>query len=162
MSSGTMAGSNCCRFAPPSRCADSCAASILPFRAKRIACEPGRFLRLAGVFRGWTQCGLLCSGDREVAGPARADSGLYEVYKRVSLQRGTHAALQAASTLQHGRMVELTATLALAAARLSQALKLPMADSIILASARAENAVIWTQDSDFQRLPGVKFRAKKT
>ncbi len=87
---------------------------------------------------------------------------LYEVYKRVSLQRGTHAALQAASTLQHGRMVELTATLALAAARLSQALKLPMADSIILASARAENAVIWTQDSDFQRLPGVKFRAKKT
>ena len=87
---------------------------------------------------------------------------LYEVYKRVSLQRGTHAALQAASTLQHGRTVELTATLALAAARLSQALKLPMADSIILASARAENAVIWTQDSDFQRIPGVKFRAKKT
>ncbi len=86
----------------------------------------------------------------------------YEVYKRVSLQRGTHAALQAASTLQHGRTVELTATLALAAARLSQALKLPMADSIILASARAENAVIWTQDSDFQRIPGVKFRAKKT
>lgn len=87
---------------------------------------------------------------------------LYEVYKHVSIQRGTHAALQAASTLQHGRIVELTATLALVAARISRADKLPMADSIILASARAEKAVIWTQDSDFERLPEVKFRRKKS
>jgi predicted nuclease of predicted toxin-antitoxin system len=37
-----------------------------------------------------------------------------------------------------------------------------MADSIIIATARAENAVIWTQDVDFEHVPGVKFRAKKS
>jgi len=87
---------------------------------------------------------------------------LYEVYKRVSVQRGTHPALQAASVLQQGQIMNLTAELALAAARISAKEKLPMADSIILASARAENAVLWTQDSDFQQLPEVKFRAKKS
>jgi len=87
---------------------------------------------------------------------------LYEVYKRVYAQRGTQAALQAISILQHGRIVNLTAELALAAARISSTEKLPMADSVILASARAESAVIWTQDSDFERFPEVKFRATKS
>ena len=86
---------------------------------------------------------------------------LFEVYKRVSVQRGSHAALRAASTLHLGRLVDLTAPLALSAARISQSEKLPMADSIILASARALGAVIWTQDADFERLPNVKFRPKR-
>ena len=84
-----------------------------------------------------------------------------EVYKRVLQQRNERAALEAAAILRHGRIIDLTTALAIAAATLSHSQKLPMADSIILATARAENAVIWTQDADFQRITGVKFRARR-
>ena len=86
---------------------------------------------------------------------------MFEVYKRVYQQRDRHAALQAIATLRAGRIVDLTLRLAIAAAAISSSEKLPMADSIILAIARAENAVIWTQDADFEQIAGVKFRAKK-
>lgn len=84
-----------------------------------------------------------------------------EVYKRVCQQRDRIAALNAIATLRAGRIVDLNLSLAIAAAVISQSEKLPMADSIILATARAENAVIWTQDADFEGKTGVKFRAKK-
>jgi predicted nucleic acid-binding protein len=86
---------------------------------------------------------------------------VFEVYKRIRQQRARHAALEAVATLRAGQIVDLTLTLAIAAATLSHSEKLPMADSIILATARAENAVIWTQDADFERITGVKFRAKR-
>jgi predicted nucleic acid-binding protein len=86
---------------------------------------------------------------------------VFEVYKRVRQQRDRHAALDAVATLRAGRIVDLTVTLAIAAAAIGSSEKLPMADSIILATARAENAVIWTQDADFRRITGVKFRAKR-
>ena len=86
---------------------------------------------------------------------------VFEVYKRVLQQRQEPAALEAVSVLQHGKLIELTASLAIAAARISQDEKLPMADSIILATARARNAIIWTQDSDFQEMDRVKYRAAK-
>jgi len=76
-------------------------------------------------------------------------------------QRQERAALEAVSVLQHGQLIELTASLAIAAARISQDEKLPMADSIILATARARNAIIWTQDSDFQEMDRVKYRPAK-
>jgi toxin FitB len=86
---------------------------------------------------------------------------VFEVYQRVLQQRQERAALEAVSVLQHGQLIELTASLAIAAARISQHEKLPMADSIILATARARNATIWTQDSDFQEMDRVKYRAAK-
>ena len=86
---------------------------------------------------------------------------VFEVYKRVLQQRQERAALEAVSILQHGQLIELTASLAIAAARISQDEKLPMADSIILASARARNAIIWTQDNDFQKMDRVKYRTPK-
>jgi len=86
---------------------------------------------------------------------------VFEVYKRVYQQRNRHAALQAIATLRSGRIVDLTIRLAIAAAAISNSEKLPMADSIILATARGENAVLWTQDVDFEHIAGVKFRAKK-
>jgi len=86
---------------------------------------------------------------------------VFEVYKRVLQQRQERAALEAVSILQHGQLIELTASLAVAAARISQDEKLPMADSIILASARARNAIIWTQDNDFQKMDRVKYRTPK-
>ena len=86
---------------------------------------------------------------------------MFEVYKRVRQQRDRHAALEAIATVRTGRIVDLNLTLAIAAAGISHSEKLPMADSIILATARAEDAVIWTQDADFERITGVKFRGKK-
>ena len=86
---------------------------------------------------------------------------VFEIYKRVLQQRNERAALEAISVLQHGQLIELTASLAIAAARISHREKLPTADGIILATARAQNATIWTQDSDFKEMDRVKYRAAK-
>jgi predicted nucleic acid-binding protein len=86
---------------------------------------------------------------------------VFEVFKRVLQQRGENDALQAASLMQDGQVADITTPLALNAARLSHALKLPMADSLILATVRAFDAVLWTQDRDFEGIPNVKYRAAK-
>ncbi len=85
---------------------------------------------------------------------------VFEVFKCVLQQRDENAALQAAALMQQGRVVPLDTKLALAAAKLSVDLKLPLADSVMLACARAHNATFWTQDADFASIPGVKYRAK--
>lgn len=85
---------------------------------------------------------------------------VFEVFKRVLQQRDENAALQAAALMQQGQIVPLDAKLALAAAKLSVDLKLPLADSVILATAHAHHATLWTQDADFASVPGVKYRAK--
>ena len=82
---------------------------------------------------------------------------LLEVFKRVTEQRGEDAALQAAALIQQGKMVDLDASIALEAARVGMEHKLPMADSVILASARIHGATIWTQDADFKGLEEVKY-----
>ena len=86
---------------------------------------------------------------------------VFEIYKRIRQQRNQHAAIEAIATLRAGRIVDLTLALAIQAAAIGHSEKLPMADSIILATARAENATVWTQDGDFERISGVKFRAKR-
>jgi predicted nucleic acid-binding protein len=63
--------------------------------------------------------------------------------------------------MKHGKVIEIDESLALSAARLSAELKLPMADSLILATARACNALLWTQDEHFKDLEGVKYVEKK-
>jgi toxin FitB len=86
---------------------------------------------------------------------------LYEVFKRVLQQRGENDALQAAAVMQQGTIVELSASLALSAARISLDEKIPMADSMMLATARAHGATLWSQDSDFENIPDVRYIAKK-
>ena len=86
---------------------------------------------------------------------------LYEVFKKIAQQRGEGDALQAVAVMQQGKVVELSSTLALSAAKVSMQLSIPMADSVILATARAADAVLWTQDADFATVPGVRYVAKK-
>lgn len=86
---------------------------------------------------------------------------LFEVYKRISQQRGEDEANQAAAAMQQGLVVPLDADLATSAARLSLREKLPLADSIMLATARTHGATLWSQDKDFESIPGVKYVAKK-
>ena len=77
------------------------------------------------------------------------------------VQRGIEAAMRATAAMQRqGTMIELDASVARDAGRLGVELKMPMADSIVYATARALGGVVWTQDSDFQHLPHVRYRPK--
>jgi len=86
---------------------------------------------------------------------------LYEVFKRVLQQRGEGEALQAVALMQQGQAVDLTSAVALSAARARIELRLPMADSIMLVTARLHGATFWTQDADFDGVEGVKYVAKR-
>ena len=86
---------------------------------------------------------------------------ILEVYKRVLKQRGEETALQIAAAMQQGQIVDLNVSIALSAAKISSDVSLPLADSVILATARSYNAVVWTQDSDFMNLAGVKYVEKR-
>ena len=85
---------------------------------------------------------------------------IYEVFKVVLRESGEHEALQAVAAMQKGYVVELTTRLAISASKMSLQHRLPMADSIILATARDCNATIWTQDVHFENLPGVNYFQK--
>ena len=86
---------------------------------------------------------------------------IYEVFKVVLRESKENEALQAVVAMQKGTVVDLTTTLAIAASKLSLKYNLPMADSIILATANEFNATLWTQDSDFKNIGGVKYFPKK-
>ena len=85
---------------------------------------------------------------------------IYEVFKKTRHQRGEAYALKVVALMYQGEVVPLSQGLAVAAARLSSDLALPMADSIILATANAHSATLWTQDKDFAAIEGVKYIAK--
>ena len=85
---------------------------------------------------------------------------IYEVFKRVLQQRNETNALQAVGQMAQGQVIDLNQTLALSAAKLSIDLKLPMADSLILATARAYHAILWSQDADFKDVDGVQYIEK--
>jgi predicted nucleic acid-binding protein len=85
---------------------------------------------------------------------------ILEVFRWVLRQRGEGDALQSAALMQQGRVVELDLALAIRAARLGLEHRLPLADSVVLATAAAHGATLWTQDSDFEGVPGVEYRPK--
>lgn len=83
---------------------------------------------------------------------------LYEVFKRIAQQRSENDALKAVAAMQQGRVVDLDMGIALSAARLSLERHLPLADSIMLATAGSFSAMLWTQDAHFEKMDGVKYR----
>jgi len=86
---------------------------------------------------------------------------VYEVFKKVLIERDEDSALVAIAHMQQATLVDLDSRIAIFAATLSKEFKLPMADSIILATARLNGATLWTQDEDFQSIDGVKYFPKK-
>ena len=88
---------------------------------------------------------------------------LLEVFKKVLNDRGEDAAIEAVALMNQGRVVDLDASIAISAAKIGAERKLPLADSVILATAKAAGALIWTQDADFEGIEGVKYipRRKK-
>jgi predicted nucleic acid-binding protein len=86
---------------------------------------------------------------------------LYEVFKHVLIHRSEGAALRAVATMQQGMVLDLDNNIAISAAKLSAESKIPMADSVMLASARAKGATLWSQDKDFEGMPGVEYVEKQ-
>lgn len=86
---------------------------------------------------------------------------IYEVYKWVKRERSEEEAVEAVATMKKTRVLDLTEELALTAADLSLAHKLAMADSMMLAVARAHDAELMTTDSAFIGIAGAKVFSKK-
>jgi predicted nucleic acid-binding protein len=87
---------------------------------------------------------------------------IFEVYKKVLREKDEESAIQAVALMQNSHIINVDTPISLTAAKLSYDLKIPMADSIILSTARLNNAVLWTQDSDFEKIPDVKYKNKNS
>ncbi len=85
---------------------------------------------------------------------------LYEVYKKILAEKDENSAIQAIALMQQSKVIDLNEQIAIFAAKLSADLKLPMADSLIYATAKIHDAIVWTQDSDFENLEAVKYFQK--
>ena len=83
-----------------------------------------------------------------------------EVFKHILVRRSEDEAMQAVGAMLQGQVIHLDGELALNAAKLSVENKLPMADSIILATAYKFDAIVWTQDNDFEGLRNVRYLPK--
>jgi len=86
---------------------------------------------------------------------------IYEVFRRLLQQVDRSAALEAVAAMRQAVVIPLTDALALQAAAIGQEMRLPMADSIVLATARACNAIVWTEDVDFRFISRVRYVEKK-
>ncbi|HRF50934.1 MAG TPA: type II toxin-antitoxin system VapC family toxin [Anaerolineales bacterium] len=86
---------------------------------------------------------------------------IYEVYKKVKLEVGEDKAIEAVAVMSRGKVVDVDVSVALEAADVSLAEQIPMADSMILATARLFQATLWTQDAHFDGLAGVKYVKKR-
>ena len=84
---------------------------------------------------------------------------LYEVFKKVVNVGNEAQAPQAVAQMKQGSVVDLTEDVALSAALVSLRHKLPMADSLILATAQRRGAILWTQDAHFKGLPSVRYKS---
>lgn len=82
---------------------------------------------------------------------------LYEVTKKLRLELDARTAAYAEAAMCRGRVIDLD----LALMRIAVTNQLPLADSVIYATAQLHGATLWTQDAHFAGLPGVKFFATK-
>lgn len=110
-------------------------------------------------FAGGKNAGFFAPAIEDTAKLVVPTVSLFEVFKRALQQRGEPSALQAVALMHQGKVVDLDTTLALSAARLSADERLPLADSIMLATARAVKATLWTQDAHFEGRDGVRYIA---
>ena len=82
---------------------------------------------------------------------------IYEVYKKIKTVKGEEKALEAYAQMSRTKIVDLTSSLCVEAADISMDLNLGMADSIIVATAKAYNAQIVTSDEHLKKIDRVKF-----
>jgi predicted nucleic acid-binding protein len=85
---------------------------------------------------------------------------IYEIYKKILLERDESSAIQVVGLMQQAKVIEVSSTISIQAAKLSYERKIPMADSLIYTTAKQNNAIVWTQDIDFKELDDVKYFKK--
>ena len=85
---------------------------------------------------------------------------IYEIYKKVLLEKDENYALQVIALMQQAKVIEVSSSIAIQAAKFSFDKNIPMADSIIYITAKVNEAFVWTQDTDFKNLEGVKYFKK--
>jgi len=85
---------------------------------------------------------------------------VYEVFKVILRESTENQAFRAIAAMQNGRIIDLTPDIAMNASKLSLQYDLPMADSLILSTAKMYGCTIWTQDADFESIPGVRYFPK--
>lgn len=107
-------------------------------------------------FVGTARAALFATAIEDVGNLIVPVVSIYEVFKKVLRERGEDEALQVASAMQSGRVVDIDLSLSLEAARF----QLPLADSLIYATAGRFGATLWTQDEHFEKLPNVRFFPK--
>lgn len=115
---------------------------------------------MARVFAGGPRAGPFANAIEAVDRLIVPTICLVEVFKVVLRQRGESDALQAVALMQQGTIVDLDASLALTAGRVGVEHKLPLADSIVYATAVVAAAALWTQDQHFEGLPDVRYFPK--
>ena len=85
---------------------------------------------------------------------------IYEIFKKVLAERDENSAFEAVTVMMQSKVIDVNNIISIRGAKLSKELKLPMADSLIYATALENDAVVWTQDYDFKDLENVKFIKK--
>lgn len=85
---------------------------------------------------------------------------IYEIYKKILLEKDENSALQVVGLMQQAKVIEVSSSIAIQAAKFSCEQKIPMSDSIIYITAKVNDAIVWTQDIDFKDLEGVKYFKK--
>lgn len=86
---------------------------------------------------------------------------LYEVFKKIANEYDEDKALMAIAHMKLAKVVDINETIAIYAAKISIEKKMPMADSIIYATAEMYGATVYTQDEHFSKLANVKHFSKK-
>jgi len=86
---------------------------------------------------------------------------IYEIYKKILKEKDENTALQIVGLMRQAKVIDVTSSISIQAAKLSYEKNIPMADSIIYITAIANEAIVWTQDNDFRGLDSVKYFAKK-
>jgi len=84
-----------------------------------------------------------------------------EVFKHILRQCSERQAFESIECMLQGTVVDLNIEISLTAAKLGVQHKIPLADSIILATGLMHEAIVWSQDADFKGLPQVKYINKK-
>lgn len=97
--------------------------------------------------------------------PALADPGqvvvptvcLLEVARVMRRERGEDAAAECLVLMSQGTVAPLDIAVVAAASALGVEHRLPLADSVVYATARLRGAEVWTHDAHFRELPGVRY-----
>lgn len=111
-------------------------------------------------FADGRNAGFFASSIEDVDGLLVPTISLYEVFKHVLINRSEGDALRAVANMQQGKVVDLDSNIAISAAKISSESKIPISDSVMLASARANEATLWSQDDDFKDVEDVEYVKK--